>query len=790
MGDLAGGEGGGKKRGPKSKDEKIVLLQEVVAALRAEVAVLSPQVAKRQSDWAERQEMLWNEKVQKLEREAAALKSESDSLRRDKNRMSATANATDAQLAALRIEHVGALADITSAMNAKMQDASARADKVLRCAKIETATKVRMIDSRDAKLSEGGAEIRRLGDALMTMRSRCETAELVSADVPVLEKRCSDAETRYAERGLVIKRLCGKLGGRPGMTRTDDELGDCPQSTASHCKASMTSRLLEVLGDGEMATVSVVAAIVDGGYLEAVWESEVFWDLRMEWASEKRDDLSLAWNADLSLNIRDKLVVSYDKFDELRFMLSHHRVGKRLVPRTWFVNPWDGRRLSFPQPIRPRSGLLGWARLVSESIKRHGLTMDSQGRVAQRSYADTVIKQVERDVSRKLLRPLTAEDPLISVLGADGTGVGKRSLMHVACSVAPSYRDGISVENEKNINTVAASITDDHWGGLNETLCGGYYTGVGDSLPPGSIAAEVNGLIATQCLECPSFPDQAVPVRVRGCFDLVAARGIRGGRGRCACHVEAATAERFDTPPITDQTTWNEAAKMLQKRPTLTAAGLRDDAHTPPEDWDWTHPWRCKRPGCHVEFTSLAEFREARAAFRVLKALKGVAAKKVSAERAKAYAILHPSEQGEFEPPLTDLDLIDIIIDPLHCCLLNLPKVIWKYVFGDRMNNEQRELVAEYLTDIGCPLDVRAKGDGRDANRKWFTGEVFQRFVEGDMHRGGSSPGLAENIKALMDIIYLKAPAAPGPADPADPADPAPAVPIKNTTAQIGRAHV
>ena len=99
----------------------------------------------------------------------------------------------------------------------------------------------------------------------------------------------------------------------------------------------------------------------------------------------------------------------------------------------------------------------------------------------------------------------------------------------------------------------------------------------------------------------------------------------------------------------------------------------------------------------------------------------------------------------------------DIIIDPLHCLLLNLPKVAWKYVFGDRMTNEQRELVAEYLTSIDCPLDVRAKGDGREANRKWFTGEIFQRFVEGDL--AGRSPGLAENIKAIMDIIYLKAPA-------------------------------
>ena len=54
---------------------------------------------------------------------------------------------------------------------------------------------------------------------------------------------------------------------------------------------------------------------------------------------------------------------------------------------------------------------------------------------------------------------------------------------------------------------------------------------------------------------------------------------------------------------------------------------------------------------------------------------------------------------------------------------------------------------------------MRAKKDGREANRKWFSGEIFQRFVEGDA--AGLSPGLAENIKAIMDIIYLKAPAPP-----------------------------
>ena len=96
----------------------------------------------------------------------------------------------------------------------------------------------------------------------------------------------------------------------------------------------------------------------------------------------------------------------------------------------------------------------------------YGLNMDSKGRVAQRSYADTVHLQFKRDQARGLIRPVTEIDPLITVLGADGTGIGKRSLMHVACSIAPSYRDGISVENEKNVNTVATSVTRSVWRAL------------------------------------------------------------------------------------------------------------------------------------------------------------------------------------------------------------------------------------------------------------------------------------------------------------------------------------
>ena len=207
---------------------------------------------------------------------------------------------------------------------------------------------------------------------------------------------------------------------------------------------------------------------------------------------------------------------------------------------------------------------------------------------------------------------------------------------------------------------------------------------------------------------------------------------------------------------------------MDRVHPFLKAAKMRDDSHTPPEDWDYhaQGPWRCTRAGCSISFASRAAFLAARSAFRDAKADRSAEGKKLTSARATAYALIHPSQQGEFEAPCTELDMNDIIVDPLHCLMLNLPKVIWKYCFGDRMTNEQRELVAEYLAVIGCPLDVRAKGDGRDANKKWFSGEAFAWFCEGSE----TSPGLAENIAAIMDIIYLKCPA-PAPPVAAAPTD-------------------
>eukprot|EP00966_Prymnesium_polylepis_P149423 3452180-Prymnesium_polylepis.3 len=56
-------------------------------------------------------------------------------------------------------------------------------------------------------------------------------------------------------------------------------------------------------------------------------------------------------------------------------------------------------------------------------------------------------------------------------------------MMHVGVSVAPSYISGIAQSDEINLSTVATSRTDDHWGGLDSTLTGGYYSAECEEMP-------------------------------------------------------------------------------------------------------------------------------------------------------------------------------------------------------------------------------------------------------------------------------------------------------------------
>ena len=629
-------------------------------------------------------------------------------------------------------------------------------------------TKTRMIEHRDEKLALLEAKLARLEARLEAQRrSHLETqletkqaADLAAKESEeALSLAAKESEEALSERLSTIRRLAGKTGGRPVVNRSNEAVLQLEQQAAWKTEQRMQARALDAIGEfgveGAISEDALLGAIVAGGWLETIWESKAVWELRMRWAEELKDLLRLVWTPTLTFELRDALSISYDKLDHLRQKLSHHRVGKMLQPRPWIIDPWTNARVAFPQPIAPRNGIAGWTHLVKKMQETHGLRMDATGRVAQRSLAKTIAAQLARDQGRGIVRPITADAPLIAVLGADGTGVGKRSITHVSSSIAPSYLAGISQQNEMNLNTIATSVTDDHWAGLDEVLCGCAYS-TGDHLSADSIAAEFNAINRTGNVA-------GVPAKCLGCFDLVAARGIRGARGRAACHCEAVTAtERFSIPTISDDSEWEDVVReMTQTFPFLSHSQLRNDSHTPPEGWDYATrgPWCCSRQGCDVSFASHAEYIAARSAHSAVKADRSAEGKRISSARATLYASLHPSQQGEFEPPCTELEMSDLIVDPLHCLMLNLNKVIWKYCWGDRMTNEQRELVAEYLTKIGCPLDVRAKGDGRDANKKWFSGEAFAWFCEGST----ISPGLAESVAAIMDIIYLKCPAPPPP---------------------------
>ena len=87
------------------------------------------------------------------------------------------------------------------------------------------------------------------------------------------------------------RKLCAKLD-RKKQCRTEAELELCERTAAAHSRASMKSSIARVIGtvgeDDEISTVSLMTAIKEGGYLDAVWESELIWGLRMSYVVSRQ----------------------------------------------------------------------------------------------------------------------------------------------------------------------------------------------------------------------------------------------------------------------------------------------------------------------------------------------------------------------------------------------------------------------------------------------------------------------------------------------------------------------
>ena len=69
-------------------------------------------------------------------------------------------------------------------------------------------------------------------------------------------------------------------------------------------------------------------------------------------------------------------------------------------------------------------------------------------------------------------------------------------------------------------------------------------------------------------------------------------------------------------------------------------------------------------------------WRASSAALKAMKRDKSEVGKKALAKRAAAFGVLHPSGQAEHEPNLMEMSMERVIVDPLHCLFLNLPKTM------------------------------------------------------------------------------------------------------------------
>ena len=110
-----------------------------------------------------------------------------------------------------------------------------------------------------------------------------------------LEAKCTDLVTKSS-------RANDKLGWRPPICRTDDDLNELNAHTKREWTSRATERGLDVhrrggRGHGDVPREVLMDSLKLGGYLNSVWASEDMWEYKMAWVAELRGDLHFVWDA-------------------------------------------------------------------------------------------------------------------------------------------------------------------------------------------------------------------------------------------------------------------------------------------------------------------------------------------------------------------------------------------------------------------------------------------------------------------------------------------------------------
>ena len=544
---------------------------------------------------------------------------------------------------------------------------------------------------------------------------------------------------------------------------------------------------------------ALVLALKKVGLYEAMMQTKVMADTRLQMVKDLGEVLAAEWGPKLAIFCRSELTLSFRDYDKLRLSFcKRFDAIDGWVKRVWYRCPVTSATVAMPEPLVSTSAWLPqWKQLVAEL----GLAVSADGKVAERSFTRSVAAMIERE--RDVL-----VDPSwrkwYCVFGIDGTSIsGKRSFSHGMVNIAPMYKLKRAVITEMKGTTLCIGQHKDDNKGLQEMLWKKPHVEGKEGVDVSCLAAEIESMVESKKVQ---LSDCCLPCDVKGCFDLAAVRGLTATRGKasplCNCRGKEGRQRLpgdavIPAIPAGDSlAVWRVAEKILKEGCTygdalMSSTSLHEASHVPPRSWDFDRdgPFKCrhcaKAAGVN-EVIIWTSWDEVKAAKKELSDLEerwsdGDRDAKIELDGRRERHAEHHLMRNLLGAIVLDVDSTFFVIDPLHCLELNVAKTAFKYSYLDKMDDTIREKVTSYMADIGCYLDLRAKGQ-RNPEQKWMTGATVDDYVLGKQRDLKSkSPGLAVNTHAMCGLVY--APLATAAAAPA----PAPAAPVRPVTAPASR---
>ena len=185
-------------------------------------------------------------------------------------------------------------------------------------------------------------------------------------------------------------------------------------------------------------------------------------------------------------------------------------------------------------------------------------------------------------------------------------------------------------------------------------------------------------------------------------------------------------------------------------------------SHNPPKGESVPRP--CTAPGCrfgHDPRTAAKEYTDLLAEEARLAAVTTKAGK----AKFSAWRMMHAWKgtvshlnvpPGLYGLPMYRHHFRKQILDALHLALLGVPKTPWKFGVKNNASDDAREEISAYLKEIGHPLDMRTKDEGRVREAKWFTGEAWISFCAGKGKSPGGPIAIAHIVMIIADDLTMR----------------------------------